>query len=99
MGDFCNDVLAAIRRNYIVEALKSDGRGLRRASDLRGDREVVLAAVKSDPNALEWASPELRNDERLTRAARGEHKNQDKLVRINLNVRHDAAYGKLREAS
>lgn len=95
--DFYNDVLADIRRNYIKQALQSDGRALRRASDLRGDRDVVLVALKSDPNALEWASPDLRNDERLSRAAHGEHLNQDNLVRINLNPHRDAAYGSLLE--
>jgi len=95
--DFYNDVLADIRRNYIKQALQSDGRALRRASDLRGDRDVVLVALESDPNALEWASPDLRNDERLSRAAHGEHRNQDNLVRVNLNAHHDAAYGRLLE--
>lgn len=93
--DFYDDVLADIRRNYIKESLRSDGRGLRRASDLRGDRDVVMVALNSDPNALEWASPELRDDEHLARAARGEHHNQDNLVRINLNPDHHAAYGTL----
>merc|ERR1711865_857201 len=34
--DFNDSVLANIRRQYIKESLRSDGRGLRRASDLRG---------------------------------------------------------------
>lgn len=95
--DFYDDVLADIRRNYIKESFRSDGRGLRRASDLRGDREVVLVALNSDPDALEWASPELRSDERLARATRGEQQNQETLVRINLNPHHNAAYGTLLE--
>lgn len=95
--DFYDDVLADIRRNYITESMRSDGRGLRRAADLRGDRDVVLAALHSDPGALEWASPELRGDERLARAARGERPNQDAMVRINLNPRHHAAHGTLLE--
>jgi len=92
---FNDSVHADIRRHYIKESLRSDGRGLRRASDLRGDREVVLVAVQSDPNALDWASPELRNDERLTQAAEGDHSNHEHRVRINTNSRPDESYGKL----
>jgi len=93
--DFNDSVLANIRRQYIKESVRSDGRGLRRASDLRGDREVVLEAVQSDPNALEWASPELRNDELLVLAAQGDHSNHEHRVRINANSRPDASYGRL----
>jgi len=92
---FKDSVLANIRRQYIKESLRSDGRGLRRASDLRGDREVVLEAVQSDPNALEWASPELRNDELISLVARGDHSIHENRVRINANSRPDASYGRL----
>lgn len=93
--DFRDSVLADIRRQYIKKFLQSDGRGLRRASDLRGDRDVVLIAVRSDPKALEWASPELRNDESLFQAAQGNQSNGEIQVRINTNSRHDAAHGRL----
>jgi len=93
--DFRDSVLADIRRDYIKESLQSDGRGLRRASDLRGDRDVVLIAVRSDPQALEWASPELRNDEALFQAAQGNQFNREPQVRINTNSRPDASYGRL----
>jgi len=93
--DFNDSVHADIRRHYIKECLRSDGRGLRRASDLRGDRTVVLVAVQSDPTALDWASPELRNDELLTQAAEGDHSNHEHRVRINTNSRPDESYGRL----
>lgn len=93
--DFNDSVHADIRRQYIKESLRSDGRGLRRASDLRGDRDVVLVAVQSDPTALEWATPDMRNDERLTQAAHGDHSNDEPRVRINTNSRPDASYGRL----
>lgn len=97
--DFNDSVHADIRRQYIKDSLRSDGRGLRRASDLRGDRDVVLVAVQSDPTALEWATPEMRNDERLTQAARGECSNHSHRVRINTNSRSDASYGRLVEVN
>lgn len=93
--DFNQSVLADIRRQYIKESLQSDGRGLRRSSDLRGDRDVVLVALQSDPDALEWASPELRKDELLALAAQGDHSNHEHRVRINTNSHPNASYGRL----
>ena len=50
---------------FMLEAVKQDGRALEYASEeLRGDREVVLEAVKQDEfgSTLQYASPELRGD-------------------------------------
>ena len=50
-------------RDFILEAVKSDGLALKYASDgLKEDHEVVLEAVKSDGLALEYASDGLQQD-------------------------------------
>ena len=62
-----------IKRNISKEqALKKvaeDHSSLRNLPDeLRNDRDVVLAAVKKNGNALTWASKELRNDREIVLA-------------------------------
>ena len=41
------------------------------AKPLRADREIVLAAVKRDGYALQYASEELQQDEELKKIAEG----------------------------
>ena len=38
------------------------------SKDLQGDREVVLAAMRQNPEALKYASRELQNDEEMKQA-------------------------------
>ena len=53
-------------RDFILEAVKQDGRALRWASvELRDDEELVLEAKRQNGGALRWASAELRDDEEL----------------------------------
>ena len=52
-------------REIVMAAVsaKGNGRALRYTSRLRSDHEVVLAAVKQDGDALQFASRELKDDE------------------------------------
>lgn len=37
--------------------------------NLRGDREIVLAAVRQDGMSIKWAIPELQRDKEIVMAA------------------------------
>ena len=51
-------------------AVRQSGRALQHASaELRGDRDVVLAAAQQDRHALQHASKELRGDTEFVLAA------------------------------
>lgn len=57
------------RREFILDQMKSNGKGLRRATNLRADRDVVRAAVNSQGTALEYAAPDLQADHSIVLAA------------------------------
>jgi hypothetical protein len=60
------------RRNdvdVLLQAVAYNGRALRYAFDLRGNREVVMKAVKQDGAALQFASSALRGDREIVLAA------------------------------
>ena len=47
-------------RNFVLEALRQDGRILKHASaELKADRELVLEGIKQDINAIEYADEKL----------------------------------------
>jgi len=48
-----------------LEAVRQDGRRLRFFPDLQDDREVVMAAVRQNVGALEYASYDIINDKQL----------------------------------
>ena len=51
-----------------------DGWALQCAThELRGDRDIVLAAVSQTGSALEWASEKLRRDREIVRTAVSNH--------------------------
>jgi hypothetical protein len=60
--DFVTLTFTSWRREFILNHMQFDGSGLRRANDLRKDRDVVRAAVNSKGTALEYADPELQAD-------------------------------------
>ena len=60
-------------KEEVLEAVKQkqDGFYLQYASEaLKGDRDVVMEAVKNDGNSLQYASEELRVDPDLLAIAR-----------------------------
>ena len=78
------------------------------SEELRGDREVVLAAVKSNGNQLEYASEALRGDREIVLAAvkfngdqleyASEELRGDKEI-VLAAVQHSGSYGALQYAS
>ena len=50
-------------RNFVLEALRQDGRILKHASaELKADRELVLEGIKQDINAIDYAAENLQCD-------------------------------------
>jgi len=66
---FLQKLSSTSRRNYVMDSVKRDGRSLRRAQDLKGDVDVVMAALGSTASALQFAAPELRADSAIVRFA------------------------------
>jgi hypothetical protein len=56
----------------VLEAVRNDCWALKYADDsLKADREVVIEAVKTNRNGLQFASEELQNDPELRKLAEG----------------------------
>ena len=55
------------------------------AAELRGDREIVLAAVAQDGNALWYAEAELKGDREIVLAAVAQHGNALRYAAAELN--------------
>ena len=60
---------AAARRLDVLQAVRNKGSALRDAGPLRADRDVVLAAVRKNGRAIEFAAPHLRGDPHVAREA------------------------------
>ena len=61
----CNDI-----RAVVVTALKTDGHGLEYVShDMKGDRELCVAAVTQSWEALKWAREDMKGDKDVLLAA------------------------------
>ena len=60
-------------REALLKAIEEDGADVLAEADdsLKADREVVLAAVKVEGHALQYASEELQQDEELQKIADG----------------------------
>lgn len=56
-------------RKHIMEAVTHHGRALRHVGVWNGQFDVVLAAVRQDPTALQYASRHRRRDENIIRVA------------------------------
>lgn len=68
-ADFVALCLDLGRRQYVIDHMRGEGRGLCRARDLRKDPEIVTAAVNSRGAALEYASAELQADRSIVMQA------------------------------
>eukprot|EP00931_Biecheleriopsis_adriatica_P078142 TRINITY_DN5160_c0_g1_i3.p1 TRINITY_DN5160_c0_g1~~TRINITY_DN5160_c0_g1_i3.p1 ORF type:complete len:690 (-),score=140.37 TRINITY_DN5160_c0_g1_i3:103-2133(-) len=61
-------------KDYLLEAVRQDGRSLRCASQrLRDDKDVVLGVVRQDGRLLEFASKRLQDDKDCVLAAVRKH--------------------------
>ena len=56
-------------KKQVLAAVAADGWDIFFAPTLQNDRDVVLAAVKQDGSTLQFASPELKLDPAVVRAA------------------------------
>merc|ERR1712232_1459986 len=62
------DVLR-LSKAFVLDAAKVNGRVLCYAIEFSADREVVMAAVRSHGNVIQYASPLLQQDLDIARAA------------------------------
>ena len=60
-----------LERDFIREALALNGLALRYAWEFQDDRESVLVALQQNPEALQYADPNLRADRELILLAVG----------------------------
>jgi len=58
-------------KDYVLGQVRVDGLNLKQAPNFNNDNEVVLAAVKQDSWALQYASEDLKNDADVVKEAVG----------------------------
>ena len=56
-------------KEIAIMRVANDGAALENLKDYSADKDVVIAAVKNQPNAFQFASEELRDDEDVLKAA------------------------------